>query len=99
MFSKYVDAMKSNSFFKKMLPSDQLLRLFMTIPVSSATSERYFSAMKRPFTYLYIQNSRNLFKQLSNVHVHKEVSDSIDLIEIIVVRKGRNILKTLWYYM
>ena len=41
-----LDAMNSNGVFKEMLPPvHQLLRLFMTIPVSSATSERYFSAM------------------------------------------------------
>ena len=47
------DAMNSNGVFKTMLSQvHKLLRLYLTIPVTSATSERSFSALKRVFTYV-----------------------------------------------
>ena len=47
------DTMNKEDFFKKMLPTvHQLLRLYLTIPVTSATSERTFSALKRILTYM-----------------------------------------------
>ncbi len=45
----------NNGVLKDMLPSlHKLLRLMNTIPITSATSERTFSAMKRINTY-YVQ--------------------------------------------
>ena len=47
------EAMASNSVYQTMLPSVHLLLcLYKTIPISSATSERTFSAMRRLMTYL-----------------------------------------------
>ncbi len=48
------DAMnKQSDIFKKMLPTVHLLlRLYLVIPVASATSERTFSALKRVLTYV-----------------------------------------------
>ena len=42
------EAMNSQSIFKSMLPEvHKLLKLYLTIPVTSATSERTFSALRR----------------------------------------------------
>ena len=47
------DAMNTNSAYKSMLPEvHKLLRLYLTVPLTSSTSERMFSAMKRLLTYL-----------------------------------------------
>ena len=43
--STVCDAMNDNRVFKEMLPTvHQLIRLYKTIPIMSATSERTFSA-------------------------------------------------------
>ena len=60
----------------------KLLRLFLTIPLTSATAERTFSALRRLLTYL---RSTITEKRLNNcllLHVHKDLTDGIDLIEI-----------------
>ena len=47
------DAMDSNEVFKEMLPAiHKLLRLYLTVPITSATAERAFSAMKHVYTDL-----------------------------------------------
>ena len=46
--STVCDAMNSNHIFKEMLPTvHQLLRLYKTTPITSATSERTFSAIRQ----------------------------------------------------
>ena len=47
------EAMNSNSIFKEMLPTvHQIIHLYMTVPITSATSERSFSALRCLLTYL-----------------------------------------------
>ena len=46
------DAMNSQSVYKSMLPEvHKLLRLYLTIPITTATSERTFSAVRHVSTY------------------------------------------------
>ena len=46
------DAMDSNEVFKEILPAvHKLLLLYLTIPITSATAERAFSALKQVLTY------------------------------------------------
>ena len=75
------EAMNSNDIFKQMLPNvHQLLRLYLTLPITSATSERTFSALRRLLTYL---RSKMTEKRLNNcllLHIHKDLTDSLDLI-------------------
>lgn len=77
------EAMNSNDIFKEMLPTvHQLLRLYLTLPITSATSERTFSALRRLLTYL---RSKMTEKRLNNcllLHVHKDLTDSLDLISV-----------------
>ena len=74
------EALNSNNVYKDMLPSvHSLLRLYMTIPITSATSERTFSALRRLLTYL---RSTMTEKRLNNcllLHVHKSYTDALDL--------------------
>jgi hypothetical protein len=51
----------------------------MTIPITSATSERTFSALRHLLTYL---RSTMTEKRLNNcllLHVHKSYTDAVDL--------------------
>ena len=77
------DAMNSNDIFKEMLPTvHQLLRLYKTIPITSATSERTFSALRRLFTYLRSSMTERRLNNCLLLHVHKDITDSLDLISI-----------------
>ena len=69
------DVISSNHVYKEMLSSVHLLlRLYMTIPITSATSERSFSALRCVSTYL--RSSINCLL----LHVHKENSLDFTLI-------------------
>ena len=65
--------------YKEMLSSVHLLiRLYMTIPISSATSEICFSALRRLLTYLRSSMSEQRLNNCLLLHVHKEITDSLD---------------------
>ena len=73
------DAINSNHVYKEMLSSVHLLlRLYMTIPITSATSERSFSALRRLLTYLWSSMSEQRLNNCLLLHVHKEITDSLD---------------------
>ena len=61
----------------------KLLRIFMTVSVSTATAERSFSALRRLKTYLI---RSTMTQQRSNnaivTHCHKPETDGIDLISV-----------------
>ena len=77
------EAMNKSSTYKSILSEvHKVLRLYLTVPITSATSERTFSAMKRLLTYL---RSTMTEKRLNNcvlLHIHKELTDELDLIYI-----------------
>ena len=79
------DAMNNNPSYKVILSEiHSLLRLYLIIPVTSATSERTFSVLKRLLVYL---RSTMTEKRLNNcllVHVHKDIVDELNLKEIAV---------------
>ena len=49
-----------------------------TVPVSSATAERSFSAMRRLKTYLRSTMSTEHLNSIMTLHVHKDLLDCID---------------------
>ena len=77
------EALNSNNVYKEMLPSvHSLLRLYITIPITSATSEQTFSALRRLLTFL---RSTMTEKRLNNcllLHVHKSYTDALDLTSV-----------------
>ena len=79
------EAMNSNAAFKDMLPTvHQLLWLYLTLPITSAISERTFSALRRLFTYLRTSTCMTE-KRLNNcllLHVHKKLTDSLYLVAV-----------------
>ena len=73
--------MNTNNLYKQMLPTvHNLIRWYYTIPVSSATPERAFSALKRILTetrstMTEVRLNNNCFL----LHTHKELTDSLNL--------------------
>ena len=75
------EAMNSNNIFKDMLPTvHQQLRLYMTVPITSATSERSFSALRRLLTYKRSSMTERRLNHCLLLHFHKELTDSLDLV-------------------
>ena len=74
------DAMNTNEIFKEMFSSVHLmLRLILTSPITSATAERSFSALKDLNTY---DGSTMTEKWLNNcllLNIHKDITDSCKL--------------------
>ena len=56
----------------------RLLRLFM-IPVTTASSERTFSAMRRLKSYLRSSMTQERLNHILLLHCHKSRTDSIDI--------------------
>ena len=74
------DAMNTNDTFKEVLPTvHQLLRLYLTVPVSSATSERSFSTLKRLLTPFRTSMTEQRLTNCFLLHVHKSLTDELDL--------------------
>lgn len=74
------DALKNNAMYRELLPSvHNLLRFFLTVPVTSSTSERSFSALKRLFTYLRSSMTEIRLNNCLLLHIHRDITDSLDL--------------------
>ena len=75
------DAMLADSGIHKATFSEihKLIRLFLTIQITLATSERAFSTLKRVFTYLRLSMTEQRLNNCTIVHIHKDVVDQMDL--------------------
>ena len=58
---------------------DKLLKLYMTVPVTTATAERTFSALKRVKTYLRSTMTQERLNHCLLTTVYKEQTDLIDI--------------------
>lgn len=56
-----------------------LLRIALTIPVTSATAERAFSALRRLKNFLCSSMTQPRLNHVMLLHIHKERSDKLDL--------------------
>ena len=61
---------------------DKLLRLYLTIPVTTATAERSFSSLRRIKTYLRSTMTEQRLNNILLLHTHKQMTDALDLTEI-----------------
>ena len=59
-----------------------LIKLILVLPASNCESERAFSAMKRLKTYLRVTTGQARLNHLMVLHVHKDRTDSLNLIDI-----------------
>lgn len=74
--------MNANDFSKTFLSQlDQLLRIYLTIPMTSTTAERSFSTLRRLKSYL---RSTMTQKRLNHVllHTHKDWTDEINVLQL-----------------
>ena len=75
--------MNSQSVYKSMLPEvHKLLRLYLTIPITTATSERTFSAVRHVLTYKRATMTQKRLNNCLLTYVHKDLTDSLDMTEI-----------------
>ena len=59
----------------------KLMKLILVMPATNATSERSFSALKRVKTYLRSLMAQSRLNHLMILHVHKEMTDSLNLVD------------------
>ena len=60
-----------------------LMQLILVMPATNSTSERSFSALRRVKTYLRSTMGQQRLNDLLLLHVHKEITDSLNLKEVI----------------
>lgn len=58
----------------------KLLQLAMSLPISSATCERSFSAMRKVKTWLRTSMLQNRFNNTSILYIEKDIDIDIDVI-------------------
>ena len=71
---RFVETMKSQHY----LLIDRLIRLVLTLPVSTATTERAFSAMKLLKTSLRSKMENEFFSNCMVIYVEREITDLVD---------------------
>ena len=59
-----------------------VIRLYLTVPLSNASAERSFSALRRIKTYLRNTLTQEHLNHLMMLNVHKQLTDNIDLISV-----------------
>ncbi|XP_064391141.1 uncharacterized protein LOC135338984 [Halichondria panicea] len=57
----------------------KLMKLILVMPATKATSEHSFSALKRVKTYLRSSMTQTRSNHLMLLHVHKEITDSVQM--------------------
>eukprot|EP00118_Oscarella_pearsei_P023766 m.288913 g.288913 ORF g.288913 m.288913 type:complete len:207 (+) comp40709_c0_seq7:2098-2718(+) len=77
-------ALFKECFFSRTMLSEVhlLIRLYLTVPVTTATAERSFSALRRLKTYLRTTMPQRRLNNMVLLHLHKERTDKLDLSEI-----------------
>ena len=72
--------MNSQEAYKSLLTEvHKLIRLFLTLP---ATSKRTFSALRHLLTYLRATMTEKRLNNCLLLHVHKDVTDSLNITAI-----------------
>ena len=75
----------------------KLLQLYLTIPITSCTSERSFSALRRLFTYLRSTMTEKWLNNCFLLHVQKELTDSINVTDVTVEFTNANDERTRYF--
>ena len=86
-----MDALKECS---SMYPNIQkLLKIFATLPVTTATAERSFSTLRRLKTYLRTTMTGERLNGLALMTIHRDISTKIDPQDVIsrLAKKSRRL--------
>ena len=77
-------AINSNNTNKQMLPEvRKFFPLYLTVSLTTYTSERSFSALKCPLTYLQAMMTKKRLNNCLLVHAqHQEIRDNLDLVQV-----------------
>ena len=80
-FAEVIKMIRSLSQSNKLLLSEvvKIMKLLLVMPATNAVSERSFSALKRIKTYLRSTTTANRMNNLMVLHIHKNITDSLDL--------------------
>ena len=71
------------TFAKSMLVTvHRLLRIYLTVPMSSATAERTFSTLRRVKSYLRSTMGQSRLNHVIILHAHKQRTDDLDICEV-----------------
>lgn len=77
------DIMSSTPLAKELLSEvHRLLLLYVTVPVTTSTSERTFSALRRVKTYLRSSMTQERLNHLLLLYCHKARTEALDLTQI-----------------
>ena len=60
----------------------RLLRILLTIPLTTATAEQTFCTLWRPTTYLRSAMTQTRPNHIMLLHTHKERTDELDMLQI-----------------
>lgn len=89
-----VKFLKENLSISEMLSEfSKLIRILLTIPVTSCTAERSFSALRRLKTYLRSSMGQSRLNNIAILHVHRDVTGKIDLDELLNRYISRNAIR------
>ena len=80
LISSICDVFNQNSSLKMLLSEvHKVLKIYLTIPITTSTAERCFSALKRIKTYLRNSMTEERLNNCMLLHVHREKTDELDL--------------------
>jgi len=68
-----------------------LLKIFITLPVSTSTAERSFSTLRRIKTYLRNTMSEGRLNGLANLNIHREIPVDTDSVLSILKKTQRRL--------
>ena len=81
--STICDIFNSCDFAKTMLPEvHKLLKVYLTIPVTTATPERSFSSLRRVKSYLHTTITEKCLNHLILLRSYKQHTDEVNITEV-----------------
>ena len=78
-----IDLMSMNSFSQYFLSEvNSLLRIYLTVPMSSATAERTFSTLRRLKNYLRTTMTQIRLNNITLCYTHRDRLEIMDMVDI-----------------
>lgn len=85
-----IDFLKSDISLPSMLNElNKLLKIILTVPVSSCTAERSFSALRRLKTFLRSTMSQNRLNDMAILYVHRNENVDIEIVANSFINKTK----------